>query len=244
MLIWRGTSVPMRSMMLSGNEARCILMQAKLKRSRRAVALVMTAALLAIGATTAMASTTGAPAGPAAAAPINDNYLNALNLNEPPTQHHPGTPLNRTETLRDERNTAAATVQSNILSPHPGEAELTGCNGVTEGKTIWYDFYPNANGLVRIRTSASFGTVMAVMPYNPTTLLPENEQRKCAVNQPTVAGELFANVQAGKSYTIQLGGVNGRVASSSSCSTTSSSSSSCKPKRRSLRSRSPMGFAS
>lgn len=182
-------------------------MKAKLRGSWRAIALVMTAALVAIGATTAMASTTGAPAGPAAAAPINDNYLDALNLNEPPTPHHPGTPLNRTETLRDERNTAAATVQSNILSPQPGPAELTGCNGVTEGKTIWYDFFPNASGLVRIRTSASFGTVMAVMPYDPTTLLPENEQRKCAVNQPTVAGELFANVQAGKSYTIQLGGV-------------------------------------
>ena len=177
-------------------------MRTTLGRSWRAIALAMTAALLAIGATT-----TATAAAPATVPPINDNYLNALNLNEPPTPHHPGTPLNRTETLRDERNTAAATVQSDILSPHPGEAELTGCNGVTEGKTIWYDFYPNANGLVRIRTSASFGTVMAVMPYNPTTLLPENGQRKCAVNQPTAAGELFANVQAGKPYTIQLGGV-------------------------------------
>jgi hypothetical protein len=191
-------------MMLSGNEARCILMRTTLRRSWRVIALVMTTVLLAIGATTTMAATAVAPA---TVAPINDNYLDALNLNEPSTPHHRGTPLNRTETLRDERNTTAATVQSDILSPQPGPAELTGCNGVTEGKTIWYDFYPNANGLVRIRTSASFGTVMAVMPYNPTTLLPENEQRKCAVNQPTAAGELFANVEAGKPYTIQLGGI-------------------------------------
>ncbi len=48
---------------------------------------------------------------------------------------------------------------------------------------------------------------MAVMPYNSTTLLPEDAQRKCAVNEPTMAGELFTNVEAGKSYTIQLGGV-------------------------------------
>ena len=48
---------------------------------------------------------------------------------------------------------------------------------------------------------------MAVVPYNSTTLLPENSQRQCAVNQPTAAGELFANVQAGKLYTVQLGGV-------------------------------------
>jgi hypothetical protein len=179
-------------------------MRATLRRSWRAIVLVVSTALLAIGATTTMAATAAAPA---TVPPINDNYLDALNLNEPSTPHHPGTPLNRTETLRDERNTTAATVQSNILSPQPGPAELTGCNGVGEGKTIWYDFYPNANGLVRIRTSASFGTVMAVMPYNPTTLLPEDSQRKCAVNQPTMAGELFANVEAGKSYTIQLGGV-------------------------------------
>lgn len=179
-------------------------MRATHTRSWRAIALVASTTLLAIGATTTMTATAAAPA---TVPPINDNYLDALNLNEPPTPHHPGTPLNRTETLRDERNTTAATVQSDILSPQPGPAELTGCNGVTEGKTIWYDFYPNANGLVRIRTSASFGTVMAVMPYNSTTLLPENEQRKCAVNQPTMAGELFANVEAGKSYTIQLGGV-------------------------------------
>lgn len=179
-------------------------MRATLGRCWRVIALATTAALLAIGATTTMVATAAAPA---TVPPINDNYLDALNLNEPPTPHHPGTPLNRTETLRDERNTTAATVQSDILGPQPGPAELTGCNGVSEGKTIWYDFYPNANGLVRIRTSASFGTVMAVMPYDPTSLLPENAQRQCAVNQPTAAGELFANVQAGKSYTIQLGGV-------------------------------------
>ncbi len=179
-------------------------MRATLGRYWRMIALAMTTALLAIGATTTMAATAAAPA---TVPPINDNYLDALNLNEPPTPHHPGTPLNRTETLRDERNTTVATVQSDILSPQAGPAELTGCNGVTEGKTIWYDFYPNANGLVRVRTSASFGTVMAVVPYNPTSLLPENAQRQCAVNQPTAAGELFANVQAGKPYTIQLGGV-------------------------------------
>jgi hypothetical protein len=178
-------------------------MRATPTRSRRSIAVAALVALLAMGATaTTMTATAAAPE-----PPINDTYLDALNLNEPSTPGHPGTPLNRTETLSDTRNTAAATVQSNILSPNPGPPELTGCNGVNEGKTIWYDFYPNANGLVRIRTSAAFGTVMAVMPYNPKTLLPENSQRQCAVNQPTAAGELFDKVQAGKSYTVQIGGV-------------------------------------
>jgi hypothetical protein len=167
-------------------------------RSRRPIAIVVLAALLAIGATTTVTASTAAPE-----PPINDNYLDSLNLNKP------GTPLNRTETLSDVRNTAAATVQSDIFNPpsHGGPPELTGCNGISEGKTIWYDFYPDANGVVRIRTSAGFGTIMAVMPFDPKSLLPENSQRHCAVNQPTMAGELFDNVQAGKSYTIQIGGV-------------------------------------
>jgi hypothetical protein len=170
-------------------------MQTIHRRFRRPITVAALTALLTVGATTAMTASA------AEQPPINDNYLDSLNINKP------GTPLNQTETLSDTRNTAGATVQSNILSPHPGPPELTGCNGVSEGKTIWYDFFPNANGLVRIRTSASFGTVLAVMPYNAKTLLPENSQRQCAVNQPTAAGELFAKVQAGKSYTIQLGGV-------------------------------------
>jgi hypothetical protein len=144
-----------------------------------------------------------APCEAAPVAPVNDNYLASLNLNQPHT------PLDRVDTLRDTRDTTAATTQTDIFNPtsHGGPPELTGCNGVSEGKTIWYDFYPDATGLVRVRTSADFGTVMAVMPFDPKTLLPENSQRQCAVNQPTAAGELFANVQAGKPYTVQIGGV-------------------------------------
>jgi len=164
---------------------------------RLLIAVAATTAL-ALGGTAAIAASAAAPT-----PPINDNYLKSLNINKPRT------PLNRSETLRDVRNTAAATVQSDILNPpsHGGPPELTGCNGVSEGKTIWYDFFPNASGLVRIRTSAEFGTVMAVMPYDPKTLLPEDSQRRCAVNQTTMASELFYNVQAGHSYTIQIGGV-------------------------------------
>ncbi len=189
-------------------------MRATHTRSRRPIVVAALAAALTVGATATMTASAAAPLGgsdpfatvvcvkaPCEQPPINDNYLESLNLNKP------GSPLNQTETLGDTRNTAGATVQSDILSPHPGPPELTGCNGVTEGKTIWYDFYPNANGLVRIRTSAAFGTVMAVMPYNPKTLVPENGERHCAVNQPTAAGELFDKVQAGRPYTIQIGGV-------------------------------------
>jgi hypothetical protein len=166
-------------------------------RSRRPLAVAALAMLLAMASAATMTASAAAPE-----PPINDNYVDALNLNQP------GKPLNRQDTLRDARNTAGATVQSDILSPSPGPAELTGCKGVSEGKTIWYDVYPDANGVVRVRTSATFGTVMAVVPYNPKTLLPENNQRVCAVNEPTMASELLDNVQAGKAYTVQIGGVD------------------------------------
>jgi hypothetical protein len=173
-------------------------MRATHKRSRRRIAIAALATLLAMAGTATVTASAAAPE-----PPINDNYLSSLNLNNPHTA------LNREDTLRDERNTAAATVQSDILNPpsHGGPAELTGCKGVSEGRTIWYDFYPDANGLIRVRTSAAFGTVMAVMPFDPKTLLPDYGERQCAVNEPTAAGELLENVQAGKSYTVQVGGV-------------------------------------
>jgi hypothetical protein len=165
-------------------------------RSRRPMAVAALVAALTVAGTVTMPASAAAPE-----PPINDNYLSSLNLNEP------GKPLDSKDTLRDVRNTTGATVQSDILSPNSGPAELTGCKGISEGKTIWYDFYPNANGVMRVQTSAIFPTVMAIVPFNTKTLLPEESQRVCAVNEPTLAGELFDNVQAGKAYTVQVGGV-------------------------------------
>jgi hypothetical protein len=139
----------------------------------------------------------------APAPPINDNYLNSLELNKA------GTPLDRVDTLVDHRDLTLASVQSDIFNPpnHGGPVEVTGCNGVAEGHTVWYDFYPDANGIVRIRTSG-LDTVMAVMPFNTTTLLPDAGSRQCAVNMQSNTQELFANVQKGLAYTVQVGGVN------------------------------------
>ncbi len=167
-------------------------MRATHTRSWRLSAIATLAMLLTVGATATMTASAAAPAppindndpfvaivcDPAAckappAPPTNDNYLESLNLNKP------GTALNRTETLSDTRNTQAATVQSDIFSPpsHGGPPELTAATASPRARRSGTTSIPNANGLVRIRTSAAFGTVMAVMPYNPKTLLPENSQR-------------------------------------------------------------------
>lgn len=94
----------------------------------------------------ALASAVGALwlAAPAAAVPINDNYLSSLRLNDP------GTRLNRTETLRAVSDTTGATVQSDVFAPPMmgAPAEPTICQGVSYGATIWYDFHPDVNGAV------------------------------------------------------------------------------------------------
>jgi hypothetical protein len=141
---------------------------------------------------------------PAAAAPINDNYLNSLRLNDP------GTRLNRTDTLRDLRDTTGATVQTDVFNPPMmgGPAEPTTCQGVSYGATVWYDFHPDVNGAVRLRTSG-FDNVISLVPFDETTAQPDFAARRCVPNLATNTQELDAPVAAGKAYTVQIGGVNG-----------------------------------
>ncbi len=142
-----------------------------------------------------------------APAPINDNYLDSLELNGP------GTKLNDTDTLEDVRNTTNATVQTNIFDPcgqascPSGPPEVTSCRGVSYGNTIWYDFYPNANGTVRIRTSG-FDNVITLDQFSLKTALPNTANAICAHTSDFPSEEMLASVQKGRSYTIQIGGVN------------------------------------
>ncbi|MHB8693389.1 MAG: hypothetical protein ACYDHH_19310 [Solirubrobacteraceae bacterium] len=159
--------------------------------------------------TGAAASATGATGVTGAApAPINDNYLSSLELNRR------GAKLNRVDTLRDVRDTSGATVQTNIFDPcglsrcPTGPAEVTNCNGVDYGNTIWYDFYPDADGLVSIRTSG-FDNVITLYRFNTRSFVPDASHKQC-VHQGTFPSEqLVAHVQKGVAYTLQIGGVVG-----------------------------------
>jgi hypothetical protein len=164
--------------------------------------------LLGAAVTVALA-VPGAAAAPgnAPAAPINDDYLLSLELNGPDTK------LNSTSTLKDVRNTTGATVQSNIFNPcgqsscPQGPAEVTTCNGVTYGDTIWYDFYPQAAGQVSIRTSG-FDNVITLYRFNTQTLVPDSADRVCVHQSSFPSEQLVAPVKKGLAYTIQVGGVN------------------------------------
>jgi hypothetical protein len=164
-------------------------------------------ALAVIGCSTAVgAAAIGiAPAlSQAPSPPVNDAYLQSLRLNDP------GTKLNRTATLEDKRDTSAATVQADIFNPPQsgGPAETTVCAGAQYGKTVWYDFYPDADGLVRIRTSG-FDNVITVYRFDRSSLVPDVASRQCTHQSSFPSEELLAQVKGGEAYTIQVGGVNG-----------------------------------
>ena len=158
------------------------------------ILLALAAALLALPASMAHAQ----------APPVNDHYFESLRLNAP------GERLDRTNTLRDERNTTAATVQGDVLTPGPGGGppELTRCGQTNYGNTIWYDVYPDVQGLLRLRASG-YDTVISVIPFNRTTLRPDFERALCIDDSSSTTEELLAEVAKGRAYTIQIGGANG-----------------------------------
>jgi hypothetical protein len=135
-------------------------------------------------------------------APVNDNYLQSLRLNDP------GTRLERRDTLRDVRDTTSATVQSDVFSPPQsgGPPELTSCHGTGFGKTVWYDFYPDVNGLTRLRASG-YDTVLTVVPFNRKTAVPNFASALCSNASSSTTEEYLVEVRKGGSYSIQIGGV-------------------------------------
>jgi hypothetical protein len=148
-------------------------------------------------------SLAGADTSTSPAPPLNDNDLNSLNLNPP------GKPLNSTATLQDVRDTTNATTQAQLFDPpHTGGgAEVTSCHGVAYGKTVWYDFFPQANGLMEIQTTG-FPNVIAVYPYSQTTSEPNLGKEACASSTSFPSAKLITHVSRGASYTVQIGGVN------------------------------------
>ena len=148
----------------------------------------------------------GVPVGVAVAqgAPENDNYLESFALNRP------GDRLERNATLKDTQDTTGASVQSDVFNPPDsgGPPEPTTCEGSSYGKTIWYDFYPDVPGVVRIRANG-YDAVISVVPFRRRTGEPQFGRRACINDSNSTQEELLTPVLADRSYTIQLGGVNG-----------------------------------
>ena len=158
-------------------------------------AIIALALLLA-----APAAADAAPPG----APVNDDYLSSLQLNAPDR------PLERVDTLRDVRNTSLATVQGDVFAPprSGGPAEQTRCGAGSIGRTVWYDFYPDVQGLVRLRANG-FNTGIAVVPFDPASSRPDFTRRQCFNESASTNEEFLARVAKDRAYTVQIGGVGG-----------------------------------
>jgi hypothetical protein len=139
----------------------------------------------------------------AQAPPVNDPYLESLRLNDP------GTRLERNDTLRDVRDTTNATTQSDVFNPPQsgGPPEPTSCDGVSFGRTAWYDFYPDVRGLVRLRASG-YDTVLSVVPFDPASGRPSFDRTLCSNASSSTTEEFLVEVRRGRAYSVQIGGVN------------------------------------
>jgi hypothetical protein len=151
----------------------------------------------------------GVPVGIAVAshvpgAPPNDDYLESSALNRP------GDRLNRTATLKDVQNTANASVQSDVYNPPDsgGPPEPVTCEGSSYGKTVWYDFYPDVPGVVRIRANG-YDAAISVVPFRRATGEPQFGRRACINDSSSTQEEILTPVRRDRAYTIQIGGVNG-----------------------------------
>lgn len=132
--------------------------------------------------------------------PGNDNYLYAFNVNSPAT---------RLNAFQDIRDTAGASLQSNIFDPcltrtcAIGPEEQSTCHGVRYGRTLWYDFFPDHNGQVEIRT-VGIPNVIALYTFDPRTRVPS--EVTCASGSSYPSNVLFTTVQRGLDYAYQIGG--------------------------------------
>jgi hypothetical protein len=147
--------------------------------------------------------TFGSLAGAAVAdapAPVNDDYLRSFRLED--GQHR--TPR---RAALDVQDTTAATVQADLLVPagSGGGVEPTNCDGVNYGRTIWYDVNPDQYGAIHLQSAGRDG-VIAVYQYDPRTLRLGKLVR--CVNEPGLQDQLDVYLDKGKSYTVQLGGVD------------------------------------
>lgn len=137
------------------------------------------------------------PAVALAAPPANDNYLASI----------PITP--QAENLL-QVDTSEAGTQPDLFNPSRdgqplggGDPETTTCNGVSFGKTVWYDFAPPVDYGVQLRASG-FAAVVAVYEWNPA-----NSRIQRQVGCEATGEDLLLDLEGGKHYTVQVGGAGG-----------------------------------
>ena len=138
-----------------------------------------------------------------AAPPANDDYLAATELNSP------GSEMPRDTVTSPATDTSEAGLQADLLSPPSsgGPPEPSGCGASELDRTVWYRFFPDVDGRVRMQ-AVGFDTTLALVPFTSVeTPLPQGYT--CANQRDDTIETLDVPVTAGTGYAVQAGGAAG-----------------------------------
>jgi hypothetical protein len=149
-----------------------------------------------------IAALAGAPAA-AAAPPENDNYLAPAALNAA------GSEMPRDTVTSPTTDTTEATLQADLLNPPAGGGppEPDTCGETPLGRTVWYRFFPDVDGRVKLQ-AVGFDATLALVPFTSVDA-PLPQGYTCANLREDTIETLEAPVEAGTGYAVQVGGTAG-----------------------------------
>lgn len=137
------------------------------------------------------------------AAPENDDFLAATALNAP------GSEMPRDVVTSPATDTWDAALQPDLLSPPfvGGPPEPSACGGVPLDRTVWYRFFPDVDGRVRLQ-AVGFDATLALVPFTSVDA-PLPQGYACANQRDDTIETLEQPVEGGTGYAVQVGGAAG-----------------------------------
>jgi hypothetical protein len=138
-----------------------------------------------------------------AAPPDNNQYLAATALNAP------GSEMPRDTVSSPVTDTSEATLQADLFSPPSagGPPEPTACGASPLDRTVWYRFFPDVDGRMKLQ-AVGFDTTLALVPFT-SVRSPQPQGYTCANLRDDTIETLEEPVEAGAGYAVQAGGAAG-----------------------------------
>jgi hypothetical protein len=176
--------------------------------SRPTLCAVRCRSALGIGVCTGLlAFLVAAPASLAATPPPNDNYLASTIV--PQFSTTGSKPMSYQSVI----NTTAATTQADLFNPEASGMPFSGggpepltCDGSSYGNTIWYDIHPKIPGAVEF-VASGYPNAVAVYQWSPQTAKIIRRVGCQTSNSPSNDYVPAVDLQKGKAYTVQIGGL-------------------------------------
>jgi hypothetical protein len=138
-----------------------------------------------------------------AAPPDNDDYLAATALNAP------GSEMPRDTVTSPATDTSEATLQADLLDPPSvgGPPEPSACGQSPLDHTVWFRFFPDVAGDIRLQ-ALGYDATLALVPFSAVES-PFPQGYDCANRRDDAIETLNRPVESGASYAVQAGGAAG-----------------------------------